>query len=464
MHDDAIVKIKVEESNNKISYGTGYRINHTHVLTALHVLADGDGKTCFTFYFPECEEPVTAYDIDYSNIDYDIALITFHADVLALLNKVPTVEITAVNPNTKWYGCGYPKFAEKENDTDRDLEQIKGGVYYSLQSDVFFQVDCDKQAEINMWGGISGAPLFDRTSNKLIGVTKAIKTNITNIHFNISAIAKLLATDKDFLAYFTKKDSQKRIHHLSQCLIDDLKLNTTFAKFGHTSEQVVDHLAAQVLPDMLDSLEKVKKKPSNKAYRQSIEQFALQLLPHYFADQAVVIDEALVNACEGAIDLKCVSDIAAECSMASLGGRSAEFERVVGQGGAMDYLSVTATFAIAPESGIAQEKEDINAVTHQVLSTAALDTKLQQRFAQGAANPEDVVNTTLAYYKKKKGHRYYLVVRLDKNIADYPQKTKKLVSYKKKYPDLIIINLSTDSTLENVEKMHLELPLIDLLE
>lgn len=464
MNDDSIVKIRVEKSDGKVGYGTGYRISHTHVLTALHVLKDKDGKTGFKFYFPEREKPVSKYIPDYSNKDYDIALITFSDDILDSLEKVSIVEMTAAEVGLEWYGCGYPKFATKAKSDDRDLEQIDGDSKHSTEKNAFFQVRCDKQVEMDKWGGISGAPLFDQSNNKLLGIVSSIDCKIQNIHFNVSAIWRLLQKDPDFLAYFAKKDALEKIYYKARELLDTNNLKMAFGKFGVTSNDIVSNLVAKKLPDMLKSLDKIKKKHSDK---QAVKQVALQLLPHYFANQAVVIDEVLITSSIAVIDVDCVSDLAAECSIASFEGRASEIEYVVGKNGVIDYVTVGAKFAITPETGIGQGKADMKAFTEQILSESSLnlDTRLKGKLASSNSeeNAVEIVNETLRYHKNEMGLRYYLVVSLDKNNVIDREKKEKLLAYKEKYPDFIILNLSADSELELFEKGSLELPLVACL-
>lgn len=445
MQDKAIIKVKVTEENGEVTYGTAYRLDHKNAITALHVIKNYQS---IEFIFPdECQ--TEEFTLTYENEDFDIGLVSFPDDFLNSLKKISKTSIAEAKVHDLWNGAGYPKFAE--NGKNRVREDVKGSCNHCPEENKFYDVSCDKQPKLKEWGGISGAPVFNE-EKKLIGVICYADGVLDNSHFGVSAIWKLLQ-DEDFLKYFVDSDIPRRIKNkLLKFLTSDPDLVGELAEIGDTEESIINQLSTMTLSDALSRLEHIKEK-LNSERQQSLSQFALQLLPYYFIDHAVVIDEALLAQPDSAVDIECVGEVAAECCLASFNGRKAHIERIPGSTEYDGDLRVTkGKFALAPHMGINQTKAEIEAMTSQILSSHALDVVLLERFAKGRIKPENRVNLMLKKAKSK-GDSFYLVVRLgDKSRSEYQEKMKKIREYRTQYPDLIIVNLSLDEKLEEKEE------------
>ena len=120
MQDKAIIKVKVVEHDGKVVYGTAYRINNTHAITALHVVEDYQS---ITFIFDD-DSDTSVFTTDYKNKDYDIVLITFPKKNLSSLPEIRTTEINKAEVHNDWNGAGYPRYAKEGN--CRPRKQLKG--------------------------------------------------------------------------------------------------------------------------------------------------------------------------------------------------------------------------------------------------------------------------------------------------------------------------------------------------
>ncbi len=189
-----------------------------------------------------------------------------------------------------------------------------------------------------------------------------------------------------------------------------------------------------------------------------ITDFIMILLPWYFVDQAIVIDEEVIGLCENAIDIKCISDVAAEFSVAAFSGRGAHVECFSGGNLYDEQLRVSqGRLALAPEAGIAYKSDDMDNFTNHILAGSALDELLTSRFPNKSFDPETWTSRVLKKAKQD-GNHFYLVVKLDEKSSDCLEKIKQIKKYKEKYPDLIILNLASPVEDEREYGLFLNLP------
>ena len=457
MQDNALVKIKITPKQGEISYGTAYCINLNHLITALHVLDNKNNDATIALIFRGHNKPVLDYKIVYrSDKAWDIAIIELLDEALIKsLDRISMAEISSADANTEWISAGFPKFAE--SDAKRQREDIQGDANNSDKDAKFFHIKCDKTVTKAEWGGISGAPVFDKTTKKLLGIIKQVDTITDNTHFFVSAIWRLVRQDKTFLTYFSQENPSQKICFLAQQFLEKNKnLCEAFASISSSEQEIVTQLSTYSLPDMLDKLEDIKADLKNNDERQrELSEFSLLLLPYYFSHHAVLIDEALVTDPKNAISLECVGEVAAECCLASFNGRSAYIEKIAGATEYDDDLRVVKNkFSLAPEMGIEQTEQEVDPMESQILSSVALDSVLEKRFAKGRINPQSRINLVLERAKKK-GDSFYIVVRLERASTDYKNKLAEIRKYREKYPNLIIINLSSKPELETQEENDL---------
>lgn len=461
MRDDkAFIKVEVTEQNGDKTYGTAYRINREHAITALHVINDQQPKK---FIFP-CGTEGNDFDEVFACDDSDVAIIKFPEAIIDTLPSIKRAEFGQTSSNAKWSGAGYPKFAE-DNNKCRTMEQVQGDAYHCQEGDSFFDLECRKLVvrveKINQWGGISGAPVF--VDDKLVAVISKFDPSTENTHFRASAIWALVGND-DFKDCITQTDIDQQIkRNTQQWLESDPDVKNALGSNGKDAQGIIEKLANFELPDLLEHLESEKDEFNEQAEKnQYISQFIRRFLPYYFANHAVIIDESLITHETKAIDINCVTEVAAECCIAAFTKRPVNIDKKAGEMEGEEELQVTKNkFALAPEMGIDQEGREIEEVTTDILRSNALDidTVLEKKF--GKANPiipTETANIVLAGHKKR-GRRYYLVLRMYPGQSDYENKVERVASYRKKFPDLIIVNLSRDPDIAKKEVSDLVEPL-----
>lgn len=461
MRDDkAFIKVEVTERNGDKTYGTAYRINREYAITALHVINDQQPKK---FIFP-CGIEGNDFQEVFACDDSDVAIIKFPEAIIDTLPSIKRAEFGQTSSNAKWSGAGYPKFAE-DNNKCRTMEQVQGDAYHCQEGDAFFDLECRKLVprveKINQWGGISGAPVF--VDDKLVAVISKFDPSTDNTHFRASAIWALVGKG-DFNDCITQTDIDQQIKQKAQQWLESYPdVKNAFASNGEDAKGIVERLAGFELPDLLEHLESEKDEANELAEKNlHISEFVRRFLPYYFANHAVIIDESLITHEKKAINIDCVTDVAAECCIAAFTNRPVNIDKKPGQMEGVEELLVTKNkFALAPEMGIDQEKKELEEVTTDILRSSALDidTAVEKIFAgANSINPTERANSALAAHKKR-GRRYYLVLRMHQGQSDYENKVERVAAYRKKFPDLIIVNLSRDPDIERQEANDLLDPL-----
>lgn len=287
-----------------------------------------------------------------------------------------------------WKGGGYPYYNRETQDTD-GLELFSGTFEAPaaggkhLQLNVTTTLPCMRD-----WREASGSPIF--IQGKLAGILRRYfeydserKKEVIPNRLTAVYLKRLWDGDEEFRRILQKFDTSystksEKILKLADQMLNE-KANLKKALGGSAEPgQVVRELVQQSLPDFLEYIEQLD---TNQEDRRTL---ALALLPWYFINQSVVID----RSAEGAIDIDCICDVAAECSMAAFDCRKAYVtaSRPAGKT-KQDYRAfvMRGRFALSspPENGI--DKDGIHVfdvLNKNILSTSALDNLLAERFAK----------------------------------------------------------------------------------
>lgn len=348
MQDKAIIKVKVVERGGKVVYGTAYRINQTHAITALHVVENYQSIT-FSFYNGS---EISAFTPDYKNENFDIALITFPDDILSSFPEIRTTEIDEAYVDNRWHGAGYPRYAE-EGDC-REREELKGSCYHCPEDKNFFDIDCDRQPKLKKWGGVSGAPVF--VKNKLVAVISRFDKALENTHFGASAIWKLLTDEKFIQYYYIESSSSVYKEKLSELLTTykDLK-DELIEVLSASKESILDKILIQgkhAIMDMCLSLQKRSKK------LEGIDELLLYSMAYQYENDDCFSQQ--VTDAEFYIDVPVVRVEACEFLMASADQRKPLFKKKRGTSGQQEVIPGKYSIVAPPEYGIeSRAHEDI---------------------------------------------------------------------------------------------------------
>jgi hypothetical protein len=454
--DNAFIKVIVTEEGGKITYGTAYRINNKYAITAMHVVTK---YKSIRFEF-ECGKKSEKFIPEYENEDFDIAIISFPPDVLETLTEVPRIQITSsAGSNIPWEGMGYPKYAEENG--ERSGEELQGKCEHCNDKKNYFGLKCDTQPKIQEWGGVSGAPVF--VNNKLAGVIATFDSDTENTQFCASAIWKI--NDGRFSVFFQNKEITTQVKKEILDWLKEDKQKDLSELLKNNNEDItvtLNRLTSQKLPLFLNEVKRLKKVKKNP--RSLLTEFSRRVLPLYFIDNAVILDKELMTNRTEATFLNCATEVAAECSVAALANRPINVNKEAGilKGAEKLYVS-KGKFALAPELGFESYNASMEAFTQDVLSSNALDDYLLKQFSSGGIKSKNIVNANLSDHKNN-GNYYYLVVQLDESKDDYKDKIETIRGYRTQFPDLIIINLTTDIEIAELEEVDLMIPLRHVLE
>ncbi|CAK8712696.1 hypothetical protein KKHLCK_01715 [Candidatus Electrothrix laxa] len=368
-----------------------------------------------------------------------------------------------------WDAGGYPRYNIK-NEAAGGYENFSG-VFNApaiTEHRLKLNITNPQLDAMESWQEVSGSPVF--INDKLAGIVIAYSTfcNLNDQEeerkngLTVALLQRLWDADKQFQTLLEKIDSSfdksEKILQQAESLLKPLLKNNEQLKNALDSEanvgQIVRNLTKQNLSDFLDHLDALK-----TATQEDRRALALTLLPWYFIDQSVIIDRSTENT----IDIQCVYDVAAECSMAALDCRKANIDVYLGGQGitSQDYQPVVTKgrYALSPECGIDEGvKKSLDALNDNILSSSALDKVLLERFTrEGDSFPKIMVKNRLKEGRKK-GETYYLVVKLNKSSPEL----EKITEYKKNYPDLIILNLegNDEELAERQMPLFTQLPAI----
>lgn len=441
MQDAALIKIKVTEKDDGITYGTAYLINQGYAITALHVVQD---YKAIEFHFSNGVKIIEhhQFSIPYQHNDYDLAILCFTSAADVSLPDVGRTFI-GISPEVddKWHGTGYPKFAE--NNKARPPEELKGDCYRLGDGAFRIELGCDKTPKIAEWGGVSGAPVFLNKNNYLIAVITQHDKALENTHFKAAPLSALFGIS-EFTNYFIDSSKADKLTQLTLSLLQE---NESLLKAlnSESPQEVIDSFKRDGIEDFFEVIESL----SESVDQHLVSKFTLHFLPHFFVDQSVLIDQSLLGS--DLVNLDCVKDVSAECAMASFAGRAANLS-CDEKSDNLPYIS-KGKYALGPETGIGNDDSDLQTLTNQLLSSCAiedvskssssLDINLQGRLAKfslGKTNASEYVNRKLERDRAKGKYYYYLVSLSDDSINSDDHK-EKIKLFKTTYPLLIFINL-----------------------
>ncbi|MCI5147754.1 MAG: serine protease, partial [Candidatus Electrothrix sp. AR3] len=251
--------------------------------------------------------------------DYDVVLLQCEQAIATF----ETLLFDKLEEGDVWEGGGYPYYNRKNRDTE-GLEIFSGTFEGAVSKGKHLQLNVKTELPcMEDWCEASGSPIF--IQGKLAGILRRYvkydskeKKRIIPNRLTAVYLERLWNTDKKFQRilnnlnnrYCTK--SEKVLGLAEQIVKERVKLKEALDSKAEP-KQVVRELVKQNLPDFLQYLEQLEAAQKDK------RTLALTLLPWYFVNQSVVIDQSA----KGAIDIDCISDVAAECSMAALDCRKA---------------------------------------------------------------------------------------------------------------------------------------------
>ena len=468
-----IVSIALPLEGGKHEYFSGYILGDGVIITCLHGFLDSEG-----WYDPERNiviqsqgfkeevsfEGNTANSLKDTSGDklilfsakkYDVALLqcdTAKARFDGLL-------LRELEEKGVWDAGGYPRY-NINNGKAGGYENFSGVFNPAVATEDFLKLKIKNPEldEMANWQEVSGSPVF--IPEKLTGIVVEYSTfrntddEQEGIKNGLKAVClkRLWDADKKFQYILRElEDSCGKSAKILREAEQLLENNEQFKKVLGNKDgvrQIVRNLAEQDLSNFLQHLDKLEARQEDK------RTFALALLPWYFVNQSVVIDQSAKSA----VDIECIYDVAAECSMAALDCREAHLSacRPADKETDQDYkpFVTRGKFALAPECGIEKEpKRSLDALNRNILSGAALDQLIQKRFAEDEIFPELVAKKHLEWAKAQ-GNSFYFVVRLESTSLEM----KTIDAYKAKYPDLIILNLAA-GTEDNKHLAEHEMPL-----
>lgn len=410
MQDKAIIKVKVMERDDAVVYGTAYRINQTHAITARHVVKD---YKFITFIFNDGSE-TNAFTTDYENKNFDIALITFPKDVLNSLPEIHTTDIKKANVHDKWYGAGYPRYAEERS--GRQREELDGICSNCPEDNNFFDIGCRKNPIGKKWGGVSGAPVF--VKNKLVGVITQFNEAFENTYFGVSAIWKLL-TDESFLQYYVESSPSVYKEKLRKLLTTykDLK-GELIDVLGASEESVLDEILKQekrIIMDICLSLQE------NNKNLEGVNELLLYSMAYQYENNDCFSQQ--VTEAKPYLDVPVVRVEACEFLMASEDQRKPLFKKKTGISGLQEVIPGKYSIVAPPEYGIeSRAREDI--MDNLLAGQGDYDSVVERVFgdyrrASGKSyNKQQKEKVVIATLKKSEGTYYWLLEVSDGNLSE----------------------------------------------
>ena len=434
MQDKAIIKVKVVERGGKVVYGTAYRINQTHAITALHVV---EKYQSITFVFNDGSD-TNNFTPDYENIDYDIALITFPENILNSLPEIRTTEINKAEVHNDWNGAGYPRYAKEGS--CRPRKQLKGSCNHCPEDENFFDIDCVRQPKLKKWGGVSGAPVF--VGNKIVGVICRFDTDLKNTHFEASAIWKLLTDEKFIQYYYVERSSSVYKEKLSELLATHKDLKDELIEILSASkESVLDKILIQgkhAIMDMCLSLQKRSKKP------EGIDELLLYSMAYQYENDDCFSQQ--VTDAKFYIDVPVVRVEACEFLMASADQRKPLFKKKRGPSGQQEVIPGKYSIVAPPEYGIeSRAHEDI--MDNLLAGHGDYESVVERVFgdyrrASGRQYDKQMKEkVVIAMLKKSEGTYYWLLEVSDRNHSELKKVFNSSLPIK-------ILNMSKDPDVE----------------
>lgn len=239
MNKDMLVEIFADfghpDGIGKVS--TGYPVAKDRILTARHGLYDENGSLTKSvevrWYYQRDKEGCNWQTAEIVDCDMDEIL-----DVILLKCQFPTcinynVRFAFNNPDSdfEWESEGFA--AAGQRDIKRPPTPLAGEVYHAADGADWLQLIEKGKAEVpKLWRGISGAPVFKKNSNELVGVIVECPDNFDAIRLYATPLWKL-ADNRQFrseIAKVRELDLQQIRDDLKTILSDSPSLVQALAK------------------------------------------------------------------------------------------------------------------------------------------------------------------------------------------------------------------------------------------
>jgi len=337
MNKDLLVEIFAHFGSNdgKGKVSTGYPVAKDRILTARHGLYDENdnvaGKIEVRWYYHREKEghnwqvaEIVDCGLDKA-LDVELLKCTFPAHIN------PDIRFAFTNPGKAfdWEGEGFA--AAGKRDELRPPTPLAGETYHAADGATWLQLTEKGKAEVpELWRGISGAPVFRKSSNELMGVVIECPDNFNAIRLYATPLWKLVDNPQfcKAIAKAREQDLQKIRRDLQAILDDSSKLKEALAIEMSCSE--VDLVNTLIEDTKTDDLLKYCEQVILKL-EQSKEQAAISkgkalvnyLLPIVFDSHIinVVCNQSKAGVCQVAIGTGTVAEII----MAGKDGRATKY-------------------------------------------------------------------------------------------------------------------------------------------
>lgn len=195
--------------------GTGYLISRDRVLTAAHVV--GDAVAVSIQYDKVDGSGVVTLDAEVrwrGDESCDVALLVLSKGPVGFDVPLPKLAEAPIDTTTPWESRGWALAAPPAELVQDSMVDLSGDASPFLPSQKRSQLTVGPRPQrIDLWRGISGAPVFERGgSRRLLGVVAAAPENFENV-LHASPLAAALHQE-DFLAALGSEIARERRNRL----------------------------------------------------------------------------------------------------------------------------------------------------------------------------------------------------------------------------------------------------------